>query len=81
MMRADADRLTAAQFRVLVAVCKAYATGSPVTVREVARLCGHGEQMGWVHPILLELRALGLATWADGRCSTLRPTCTVEVMR
>lgn len=81
MLFPDYDSLTSGQFRVLTAVCKAYGSGHPVTVAVVSHMVGHNGRVGWVHPILLQLRELGLVTWDDGKFATIRPSCTLEVLK
>jgi DNA-binding MarR family transcriptional regulator len=80
-MTADGpDGLTPAQFAALLAVYRLYAAGRPVTVRGVARSLGRWHH-GYVARSLRELRRRGLVEWRGGRCGTIVPACTVEVLR
>lgn len=54
----------------------------PLTNREIAQKAGwRSRGNNWVHHCMRRLREEGLIGYEDGLARTIRPSCTVEVIR
>ncbi len=75
------DSLTATDLRLLLATLSLAQQGKQPTLRRVCKAAGFSGTVGNHDTQFQRLRQMGLLTWEQGKGGTLRPTCTLEIVK